>query len=209
MRKSMYSQQTCGVGLRLVATRCLRELGIRMLYLVLLNLLKMKARHLGNAINWDIVPKLVNFVLSFKDNRDCMCLWFFRLKCSAFLPKRLCVKKHTEYVLNAAVSAEKEVSTVQYTAKKLIGNRLSRLKNASLLIKYTISSRGICLATHSMLLYIIDSKKTFPTTLMGENPWYQRENGTPRLWWEMPTIYRKILMPGLCREGFIFLPCNN
>jgi hypothetical protein len=34
MRKSMYSEQTCGVGLRLVATRCLRGIGIWMLYLV-------------------------------------------------------------------------------------------------------------------------------------------------------------------------------
>jgi hypothetical protein len=85
---------------------------------------------------------------------------------------------------------------ILYTAKKLIGNRLSRLKSASLFIKNTISSRGIFLASHSMLLYIIDSKKNFPTMLMGENPWYQRENITPRLCWEMPTIYRKILMPG-------------
>ncbi len=83
-----------------------------------------------------------------------------------------------------------------YTAKNIIGNRLSRLNSASLLIKNTISSKGIFLATHSVLLYIIDSKKIFPTMLMGENPWYRRENSTPRLCWEMPTMYRKILMPG-------------
>jgi hypothetical protein len=83
-----------------------------------------------------------------------------------------------------------------YTAKNVIGNRLSRLKSASLLMQNTISSIGIFLATHSVLLYIIDSRKCFPTMLMGENPRYLMENTTPRLCWEMPTIYRKILMPG-------------
>ncbi len=83
-----------------------------------------------------------------------------------------------------------------YTAKNVIGNRLSRLKSASLLMQNTISSIGIFLATHSVLLYIIDSRKCFPTMLMGENPRYLMENTTPRPCWEMPTIYRKILMPG-------------
>ncbi len=82
------------------------------------------------------------------------------------------------------------------TAKKFIGNRLSRLKSASLLMQNTISSTGIFLTTHSVLLYIIDSKKCFSTMLMGENPRYLMENTIPRLCWEMPTIYRKLLMPG-------------
>jgi hypothetical protein len=85
-------------------------------------------------------------------------------------------------------------SIAAYTAKKAIGNRLFRLKRASLLMKNTISSIGIFLATHSVLLYIVDSKKCFASMLMGENPWYLMENSTPRLCWEMPTIYRKILM---------------
>ena len=42
-----------------------------------------------------------------------------------------------------------------YTAKNVIGNRLSRLKSASLLIKNTISSLGFIFATHSVLFYII------------------------------------------------------
>jgi hypothetical protein len=68
--------------------------------------------------------------------------------------------------MNVEIGNEAE----QYTAKKLIGNRLSRLKSASLFMKNTISSVGIFLATYSMLLYIVDSKKIFPTILMGKNP---------------------------------------
>jgi hypothetical protein len=83
-----------------------------------------------------------------------------------------------------------------YTAKKIIGNRLSRLKSASLLMQNIISNIGIFLTTHSVLLYIVYSKKCFPTMLMGENPWYLMENSTPRLCWEIPAINRKILMPG-------------
>ncbi len=85
---------------------------------------------------------------------------------------------------------------VSYTAKNVIGNRLFRLKSASLLMQNTINSIGIFLTTHSMLLYIVNIKKCFPTVLMGEYPWYLMENSTPRLCWELPTIYRKILMPG-------------
>ncbi len=57
-----------------------------------------------------------------------------------------------------------------YTVKKVIGNRLFRLKSASLLMKITISIEGIFLATHGMLIYIIDSKKNIPTKPKGENP---------------------------------------
>jgi hypothetical protein len=42
-----------------------------------------------------------------------------------------------------------------YTAKNVIGNRLSRLKSASLFIKNTISSLGFIFATHIVLFYII------------------------------------------------------
>jgi hypothetical protein len=90
----------------------------------------------------------------------------------------------------------KSYKLCNHTAKKEIGNRLSRLKSAPLFIKNTISSRGIFLSTHSVRLYIKGSKKIFPTMLMGENPWYLMENSTPHLCWEMPTIYRKIWMPG-------------
>jgi hypothetical protein len=62
-----------------------------------------------------------------------------------------------------------------YTAKNVIGNRLFRLKSASLLMQNTTSSIGIFLTTHSVLLYIVNSKKNFPTVLMGENPWYLME----------------------------------
>ena len=48
-----------------------------------------------------------------------------------------------------------------HTAKKVIGNILSLLKSASLMIKNTISILGIFFATHNMLFYIIDSKKIF------------------------------------------------
>jgi hypothetical protein len=57
-----------------------------------------------------------------------------------------------------------------HTAKNVIGNTLSRLKSTSLLIKNTISSKGIFFATYRMLFYIIDSKKNNPTKPMGENP---------------------------------------
>jgi len=57
-----------------------------------------------------------------------------------------------------------------YTAKNVIGNRFSRLKIASLLIKNIISSIGIVFVTHSVLFYIKDSKKNIPTEPMGENP---------------------------------------
>ena len=59
---------------------------------------------------------------------------------------------------------------VHYTAKNVIGNRFSRLKIASLLIKNIISSIGIVFATHSVLFYIKDSKKNIATKPMGENP---------------------------------------
>ncbi len=49
----------------------------------------------------------------------------------------------------------------QHTVKKLIGNSLCRLKNASLMIKNTISGLGIFFATHSVLIYIIDGQKIF------------------------------------------------
>jgi hypothetical protein len=65
----------------------------------------------------------------------------------------------------------------------------------------TIISTGIFLTTHSMLLYIIDSKKCFPTMLMGDNLWYLMENTIPCLCWEIPTIYRKILMPVVCQKS--------
>ncbi len=83
-----------------------------------------------------------------------------------------------------------------YTAKKIIGNRLSRLKSASLLMQNIISNIGIFHPTHSVLFYIVYRKKCFPAMPMGENPWYPMENSTPRLCWEIPTINRKILMPG-------------
>ncbi len=84
-----------------------------------------------------------------------------------------------------------------FLVQSLHCKKCNRKQNsASLLTKNTISTRGIILATHSVLLYIIDSKIIFPTMPMGENPWYRRENSTPRLCWEMPTMYRKILMPG-------------
>ena len=62
------------------------------------------------------------------------------------------------------------VNLLTYTVKKLIGNRLSRLKSASLSMKNTISIKGIFFATHSVLFYIIDSKKNIPSYPMGENP---------------------------------------
>jgi hypothetical protein len=76
---------------------------------------------------------------------------------------------HRAECLSPFVVAPPRTPTVP-TAKKLIGKRLSQLKSAFLFSKNIISSVGIFLATHSMLLYIVDSKKCFPTILMGENP---------------------------------------
>jgi len=59
-----------------------------------------------------------------------------------------------------------------------------------------ISNIGIFLPTHSVLFYIVYSKKCFPAMLMGENPWYLMENSTPLLCWKIPTINRKISTPG-------------
>jgi hypothetical protein len=56
-------------------------------------------------------------------------------------------------------------------------------------MKNIISSIGIFLATHSVLLTIVDCKKCFPTRLMGENPWYLMENNIPRLCREISTIF--------------------
>ncbi len=55
-----------------------------------------------------------------------------------------------------------------HTAKKVIGNRLSRRKSPSLLMKKS-------------LVKISKQYKCFPTRLMGKNPWYPMENSTPRL----------------------------
>ncbi len=63
------------------------------------------------------------------------------------------------------------------------------------MIKNTISSLGIIFATHNMLFYIIDSKKIFQPVWWVKTLWYLMENGTYLLWWKLPRIYIKILMP--------------
>jgi hypothetical protein len=55
----------------------------------------------------------------------------------------------------AAMAVICSIKNTSYTAKNVIGNRLSRLKSASLLIKNIISSLGFIFATHSVLFYII------------------------------------------------------